>query len=106
MAYNQPPKPVVEWDRPGLFQGVTIKRQLEDGKWYAWRIPYNGVVTRAVAAELLAVTVMTISNWVESGALREVRHHPSGTSLMPLSEIKKVRKVMDDYGRLRRGALG
>lgn len=109
MAYPPPPKPVIEWDtRPGLFQGVTIRRQLEDGNWYAWRIPHNGVVPQAMAADILGVSVMTINNWVnsKSPALREIKQRGPGPSLIPLSEIKKVKKVLDQYGRLRRDALG
>ncbi len=105
MAYYQPPKPVVEWDNGGLFQGVTIKRQLEDGNWYAWRIPYDGIVTQAMAADLLEVSVMTINNWVNAGDLKHLKAQGQ-PSLIPLSEIKKVRKVLLEYGRLNRNALG
>jgi hypothetical protein len=103
MAYARPPKPVVEWDNGGLFQGVTLKRQLEDGNWYAWRIPYNGVVPQAMAADILGVSVMTINNWVNAGDLKHIKQ-PGQPSLIPLSEIKKVKKVLDEYGRLRRDA--
>lgn len=107
MGYCQPPKPIIAWDnQPSRFQGVTIKRQLEDGNWYAWRIPFNGVVTQAMAADILRVSVMTINNWVNSHALREIKRRGPGPSLIPLSEIKKVKKVLDEYGRLRRSALG
>ena len=106
MAYAQPPKPVVEWDKgPSLFQGVTIKRQLEDGNWYAWRIPYNGVVSQAMAADILGVSVMTINNWVNAGDLKHIKARGQ-PSVIPLAEIKKVRKVLLEYGRLHRSALG
>ncbi len=85
--------------------GVTIKRQLEDGNWYAWRIPFNGVVTQAMAADILGVSVMTINNWVNAGNLKHIKARGQA-SLIPLSEIKKVRKVLLEYGRLRRDALG
>lgn len=104
MAYYQPPD--VKWDKPGHFQGVTIKRRLEDGNDYAWRIPYNGVVTQAMAADILRVSVMTINNWVNSHALNEIKKQGPGPSLIPLREIKKVKKVLDEYGRLHRDALG
>ena len=107
MAYYHPPKPVIEWDKPaGLFQGVTIKRQLEDGNWYAWRVPYNGVVTQAMAADILKVSVMTINNWVRSGALPQIKRRGPGPSVTTLYEIKKIKKILDEYGRLRRDALG
>ncbi len=105
MAYYRAPKPVVEWDNPGLFQGVTIKRQLNDGKWYAWRIPYNGVVPQAMAADILNVSLMTINNWVNAGSLKHIKARGQ-PSVIPLSEIKRVRKVLLEYGRLNREALG
>jgi excisionase family DNA binding protein len=105
MAYYQPPKPQVDWDKPGLFQGVTIKRQLADGNWYAWRIPYNGVVPQAMAADILGVSVMTINNWVKAGHLKHIKARGQ-PSLVPMSEIKKVRKILLEYGRLRQDALG
>ena len=42
------------WDRPGLFQGVTIRRLIE-GEWYAWKIPHNGLVSQAMAADAMAL---------------------------------------------------
>ena len=105
MAYYHPPQPVIEWDRPGWAQGVTIKRQLEDGNWYAWYYPSNGIVTQAMAADILGVSVMTINNWVNAGDLKHIKAMGQ-PSLIPLSEIKKVKKVLDEYGRLNRDALG
>ncbi|SRR6266571_3843830 len=99
MAYYQPP--VIKWDKPGLFQGVTLERLLEDGNWYAWRIPYNGVVSQAMAADILDVSVMTINNWVNAGALEALRQK-GVPSVIPLSEIKRVRKMLKEHGRLRR----
>lgn len=105
MSYYQPPEPIVEWDKAGMRQGVSIKRQLDDGKWYAWRIPFNGVVTQAMAADILGVSVMTVNNWVNSGALPHIK--PNGQpSVIPLREIKRIRSVLLEHGRLRRGALG
>ena len=103
MAYA-PPNSKIQWDRPGPFQSVTILRQLE-GKWYAWKIPWNGAVTQAMAAEILGVSLMAVNNWVRSKAIKHIK--VSGQpSLIPLSEIKRVRKVLAEYGRLRRGARG
>ena len=97
--------PIIEWDKPGFSQGVTIKRQLEDGNVYAWRIPYNGVVSQAMAADILDVSLMTVNNWVNSRAIGHIKQegHPS---LIPLHEIKRVRKILLEHGRLRRDALG
>ena len=105
MAFYQPP-PEIKWDSPGLFQGVTIKRLLGDGKWYAWRVPYNGVVTRQMAADILGVSIMTIGNWVKAGDLKEIKQPGPAPSLTTLYEIKKIKKVLDEYGRLRRDAHG
>jgi hypothetical protein len=84
---------------------VTIKRELEDGNVYAWRIPFNGVVTQAMAAEILGVSLMTINNWVNSRTLRDIKAKGQ-PSLIPLREIKRVRSVLLEHGRLRRDALG
>lgn len=97
-------RPEVRWDRPGPFQGVTITHEI-NGQPYAWKIPFNGVVTQAMAADILGVSLMSVNNWVRSGALRAVKP-PGQASVIPLSEIKRVRKVLLEYGRLRRDALG
>jgi hypothetical protein len=48
---------------------------------------------------------MAVNNWVRSRAIKHIK--PKGEpSLIPLTEIKKVRKVLLQYGRLRRDALG
>jgi hypothetical protein len=106
MAYYQPPEAIVKWDKGGgARQGVSITRQLEDGKQYVWRIPFNGVVTQAMAADVLGVSLMTINNWVNSGVLMHIK--PKGQpSVVPLSEIKRVRNILLEHGRLRRDALG
>lgn len=104
MSYPRP-RPVVKWDRrPGYFQGVTIVHEI-DGQLYEWKIPYNGVVTQAMAADILGVSLMSVNNWVRSGALKALKP-PGQPSVIPLSEIKRVRKVLLEYGRLRREALG
>ena len=103
MAYSRPAVEV-KWDPRGPSQGVTIKREI-DGEWYAWRVPYNGAVPQAMAADILGVSLMAVNNWVRSSAIRHIK--PKGQpSLIPLSEVKKVRKVLLEYGRLRRQALG
>jgi hypothetical protein len=102
MSYYQPP--IVKWDSGGL-QGVTITRRLDDGNKYVWRIPYNGVVTQAMAADILGVSLMTINNWVNSGLLRDIKQKTLA-SVIPLREIKRVRKILLKHGRLRRDARG
>ena len=101
--YDQPP--TVTWDRPGPSQGVTLQRQLEDGNWYAWYVPHNGVATQAMAADILDVSVMTINNWVNAGHLTHIKA-PGQPSVIPFADIKRLKVVLDEHGRLRRDALG
>jgi hypothetical protein len=103
MSYYQPP--IVQWDPGGPLQGVSITRQLEDGKKYVWRIPHNGVVTQAMAADILEVSLMTVNNWVNTGLLLQIKQK-AVASVIPLREIKRVRKILQRHGRLRRDALG
>jgi hypothetical protein len=103
MSYYQPP--IVKWDPGGLFQGVSITRQLEDGNEYVWRIPYNGVVTQAMAADILEVSLMAVNNWVNTGLLLHIKQKGQ-PSVIPLREIKRVHKILLEHGRLRRDALG
>ena len=86
MAYPDP-RPDIKWDPPGLFQGVTVRRQIQ-GEWFAWKIPYNGLVSQAMAADLLSVSVMSVNNWVRARKLRHVKV-AGMPSAIPLSEIKK-----------------
>ena len=103
MSYDE--RPSVTWDPGSPLQGVTITRQLEDGKKYVWYIPHNGVVTQAMAADILDVSLMTVNNWVRSGALRDIKQKTLA-SVIPLREIKRVRKILLKHGRLRRDTLG
>ena len=104
MSYYNLPKPEIVWDKPSPWQGVTIRRQLEDGNWYAWRIPHNGVVPQAMAADILKVSLMAVNKWVNAGTVRHIKAKGQ-PSVIPLSEIKRVRKILLEYGRLRRDAL-
>jgi hypothetical protein len=97
--------PIVKWDTGSVLPGVTITRQLEDGKKYVWRIPHNGVVTQAMAADILGVSLMAVNNWVNSGLLPHIKQKAL-PSVIPLREIKRVRKILLKHGRLRRDALG
>jgi len=97
MAYPSPP-PEIVWDRPGLFQGVTIRR-LIDGEGYAWKIPYNGLVSQAMAADLLDVSVTAVNNWVRRGKLKHIKI-VGQPSVVPLSEIKRIKKLLTTRGRL------
>ena len=100
MAYPDP-APLIEWDRPGLMQGVTVKRRIE-GQWYAWHVPYNGLATQATVADILRVSVMTVNNWVRLGKIKHVKIDGL-PSAIPLSEVKRVKKALDAQGRLGRG---
>ena len=100
MAYYQPPR--VIWDAPGFTQGVKIERLMEDGNWYAWYVPHNGIVPHAMAADILEVTVMTIHNWVTAGKIGALKWQ--GTpSMIPLREIKKMRKTLERERKQREG---
>ena len=85
MGYAQPP--VINWDAlPDRLQGVTVKRQLADGRTYAWYIPHNGVVTQAMAADLLDVSVMTVNNWVNDHLIGHIKQI-GAPGVIPLREV-------------------
>jgi hypothetical protein len=98
MAYVGP-QPRITWDRPGLFQGITIERYLE-GQWYAERIPHNGLVSQALAAELLGVSLMSVNNWVRAKKVRHIKV-AGQPSAIPLSEVKRIRAVLAKEKQLR-----
>ena len=98
MSYA-PPEPKIKWDRPGLMQGVTIERWLE-GQWYAERIPHNGLVTQALAAGLLGVSLMSVNNWVRQGKMRHIKV-TGQPSVIPLGEVKRIRAILAKEKRLR-----
>lgn len=98
MAYADP-QPEILWDTPGLFQGVTIHRVIE-GQKYAWRIPYNGLVSQRMAADLLGVTVMSVNNWVRARKINDVKI-TGQPSAITLSEVKRIRAVLAKEKRLR-----
>ena len=98
MAYVNP-QPRITWDRPGLFQGIKIERYLE-GQWYAERIPYNGLVSQALAAELLGVSLMSVNNWVRAKKVRHIKV-AGQPSAIPLSEVKRIRAVLAKEKQLR-----
>jgi hypothetical protein len=98
MSYADP-EPRVIWDRPGLTQGVTIQYQIEGETW-AERIPYNGLVSQALAARLLGVSLMSVNNWVRAGKLKHIKV-AGQPSAIPLREIKRVRGILAKEKRLR-----
>lgn len=98
MAYANP-RPTVKWDRPSPFQGVTIEREV-DGAMYAERIPHNGLVSQALAARLLGVSLMSVNNWVRDKRIHHIKV-AGQPSAIPLSEIKRVRAILAKEKRLR-----
>ncbi len=100
MAYPDQ-EPRITWDRPGLFQGVTIEREI-DGTLYAERIPHNGLVSQALAAKLLGVSLMSVNNWVRAKKLGQIKV-AGQPSAIPLSEVRRVRKILAEERRLRGG---
>jgi hypothetical protein len=97
MAYASPP-PEITWDRPGILQGVTIRRLIE-GKWYAWKIPHNGLVSQAMAADLLGVSTTAVNNWINARKMRDLKI-AGQPSAVPLSEVKRIKKLLTPRGRL------
>ena len=91
MAYAPSP-PEIAWDRPGLFQGVTIRRVIE-GERYAWKIPYNGLVSQAMAADLLGVSVTAVNNWINARKMRHIKI-AGQPSAVPLSEVDRPPKAV------------
>ena len=100
MAYADP-KPEIEWDPAGPFQGVTLRRQIQ-GERFAWKIPHNGLVSQAMAADLLGVTPMSVNNWVRAKKIRHIKV-AGQPSAIPLSEVKRVRRILVKEKRLRGG---
>ena len=98
MAYPTLP-PEIVWDRPGFYQGVTVRKFIQ-GEWYAWKVPYNGLVVQAMAADLLGVSVTAVNNWVNDGKMRHVKI-AGQPSAIPLSEVKRIKKLLTPRGRLR-----
>jgi len=96
MAYPAP-ETRIKWDPPGPWQGVTIERCI-DSTWYAWKFPHNGLVSQAVAAELLGVSLMTVNTWVRDRDLRHIKV-AGQPSAIPLKEIKRVMRERDRAGR-------
>jgi hypothetical protein len=98
MSYSPPPTRV-KWDGIGNFYVVTIERSL-DGEWYAWRIPHNGLVSQALAAELLGVSLMSVNNWVRTKKVRHIKV-AGQPSAIPLREVMRVRSVLAKEKQLR-----
>jgi hypothetical protein len=98
MAYATP-SPRIKWDGIGPLHGVTIERNV-DGEWYAWRIPYNGLVSQALAAELLGVSLMAVNNWVRAKKVAEVKV-AGQPSAIPLREVKRIKAILAKERRLR-----
>ena len=97
--YQQEDRLEIQWSPPGLLGGVTVKRRVA-GKWYEWRVPANGVVNQAMAADLLGVTRMSINNWVRAGKLKHLKI-PGQPSAIPFAEIKRVKGLLQKQRRLR-----
>jgi len=89
----------VEWDPPGSPGGVLIRRRIA-GRSDEWRVPANGMVNQAMAADLLGVTRMTVNNWVRGGKLRHLKF-PGQPSAIPLSEVKRIRRLLERERRIR-----
>ena len=98
MSYCQPPEAEIVWGPRGPFQGVTIQREI-DGELYEWRIPWNGLVPQAQAADLLGVSTMAINNWVRSRKMQHIKLQGE-PSVIPLREVKRIKKLLAGGNRL------
>jgi len=98
MSYA-PADPEIVWDRPGPLQGVTINREI-GGTVYAERIPHNGLVSQALAARLIGVSLMAVNGWARNGKIRHIKV-TGQPSAIPLSEVKRVRAILAKERRLR-----
>ena len=101
MAYPSNSLRIV-WDHepPGPGDGVTIHREIGDEVW-EWRVPARSLVPRAMAADLLGVTVQTVHNWVRQRKMRQLKI-PGHPSQIPLIEVKRIRRLLTPRRRLPR----
>jgi len=101
MAYVQSDLEV-RWDHnpPRPESGVTVLRRIED-QWWEWRVPPNGIVPQAMAADILGVSLMSVNNWVRQGMMAQVKW-PGHPSEIPLEEVKRIKSLLSPGGRLRR----
>ena len=94
---------------PGKVVGPSALLVSNDGTGemrYAMTSVSTNVDTKGLRNQLvLDVSLMTVNNWVRSGALRDIKQKTLA-SVIPLREIKRVRKILLQHGRLRRDALG
>jgi len=98
MSYA-PVDPEIVWDAPGPHQGVTLNREI-GGTVYAERIPHNGLVSQALAARLLDVSLMAVNGWARNGKIRHIKV-TGQPSAIPLSEVKRVKAILAKERRLR-----
>lgn len=97
MSYPTP-EPEIYWDNPpGFRQGVTIVRWI-NGEEYHERIPHNGLVSQALAAKLLGVSLMSVNNWVRARKIRHIKV-AGQPSAIPLAEVKRVMAAIDKERR-------
>lgn len=62
-------------------------------------MPWNGVVTQAMAADLIGVSRMAVNTWVRYRKIRHIKV-AAKPSVIPLSEVKRVKKLLTPAGRL------
>lgn len=60
------------------------------GQRWELRLQRGSFVTVRVAAGLLDVTAMTVSNWLRTGVMREARAMGKGATVIPLHEVERV----------------
>ena len=94
MAYPRGAR--IEWDPPDFLQGVNIYKEI-GGVEYGWRVPHNGLVPQALAADLLGVSIVTVNTWVRAGKMHQVKP-PGQPSAIPLSVVKTFKRLRAEGG--------
>ncbi len=75
---------------PGPFEGIIVIRTDRFGQRWELRLQRGSFVTIRVAAGLLGVTPMTVSNWLRSGQIKHGRAMGKGATVIPLNEVERV----------------
>ena len=64
------------------------------------RVALAALVSQALAAELLGVSLMSVNNWVRDKKIRHIKV-AGQPSAIPLSEVKRIRAVLAKEKQLR-----
>ena len=73
----------------GPFEGVVVIRTDRFGQQWRLELPRGARVTGRVAAGLLRVTAMTVSNWIRAGVFPNITKR-NGVTMIPLRDVERV----------------